>query len=107
MDPAAQFVPSPPVSRASPQSMPDEHEQRCNTKEQCQPENRAVVLCKLMHANDLQILLRHKKQHGGHQPDRCKITWSELDGIEHAGKDFVQHRQSVSGVCTPVLGLGA
>lgn len=93
---ALELSPPPFTAGCAPQGNADRHRQRSDPKKREQPKNWAVVLCKLMHTNDLQILLRNKDQCGSNDSDRCGIAWGELDGIERSSKEFSKHRQSVS-----------
>jgi hypothetical protein len=58
------------------------HNKHCARDNQGQPQARAVVLCKLKHANELELFLAGKEKKGGYGTKSYQITWGELQDLK-------------------------
>ena len=76
------------------------HRQEGYRGDEKNPENRAIVLCKLLNPEDLLKLVSSKKNEPSHAPYCYQVTWSEFqelkDRLEVIGHIFSPNDQAIS-----------
>ena len=67
------------------------YQKKDNRRQEKNPENCAVILCKLRKPESLLELRAAKKYETGHKSDSYKVAWSELQSLKDALYDSVSH----------------
>lgn len=71
------------------------YKQQDNREKEKNPENRAIILCKLSQPKCLAKTVARKKQYPGYKSDRYEIAWSELEGFKQWLEE-VEHLNSLA-----------
>ena len=63
-------------------------ESYCQRDDKSGADKRAIIFCKLRKTEDVEKITAWKKQQGGRESDRYKVTWSELQDLKQTLDKF-------------------